>query len=77
MYLCGHIHNFQHINRNGIDYIVNSSASQSRKKVGKVDGTVFVSGDVGFSVIGANKTKLALSMIDSNGKIIHQIIQTK
>lgn len=77
MYLCGHIHNFQHINRNGIDYIVNSSASQSRKKVGKVEGSVFVNGDVGFSVLGANKSKLSLSMIDSNAKIIHQITKTK
>lgn len=77
MYLCGHIHNFQHINRNGIDYIVNSSASQSRKKVGKVEGSVFVNGDVGFSVLGADKSKLTLSMIDSDGKVIHRIIRTK
>lgn len=77
MYLCGHIHNFQHINRNGIDYIVNSSASQSRKNVGKVEGSVFVSGDTGFSVLGAYETKLSLSMIDSNGKVIHQITRTK
>lgn len=73
MYLCGHIHNFQHINRNGIDYVVNSSGSLSREKVKPVEGTVFVSGEPGYSVLGASKSKLTLSMIDGNGKIIHQI----
>ena len=42
MYLCGHIHNFQHIRKAGskIDYVVNTSASLSRK-VKAVEGTVF------------------------------------
>ena len=47
MYLCGHIHNFQHIrsgNGDPIDYVVNSSASLSRKKVAPTPGAVFVSG---------------------------------
>lgn len=43
MYLCGHIHNFQHIRKAGskIDYVVNTSASLSRK-VKAVEGTVFL-----------------------------------
>lgn len=47
MYLCGHIHNFQHIRKAGskIDYVVNTSASLSRK-VKAVEGTVFCSGEV-------------------------------
>ena len=77
MYICGHIHNFQHISKDGIDYIVNSSGSQSRPDVHKVDGTVFVSGKPGFSVISADKNQLRLSMIDNEGKIIHQITKTK
>ena len=77
MYLCGHIHNFQHIDRNGIDYIVNSSGSLSREKVKPVEGTVFVSGEPGYSVLGASKSKLSLSMIDSKGNIIHQATRTK
>lgn len=48
MYLCGHIHNFQHIRKAGskIDYVVNTSASLSRK-VKAVEGTVFCSGERG------------------------------
>lgn len=77
MYICGHIHNFQHIKRNGIDYIVNSSGSLSREKVNTIDGTVFTSGSAGFSMIGADKTKLTLSMIDNNGNVIHKVERSK
>lgn len=79
MYLCGHIHNFQHIKPSGndIDYIVNSSASLSREKVKPIAGTVFTSSKSGFSVLGADKDRLTLSMIDKDGKIIHQVIRQK
>lgn len=79
MYVCGHIHNFQHIKPEGsaIDYIVNSSASQSRTKVGPVDGTVFVSGESGFSVLGASADALTLSMIDAQGNILHTVSRKK
>ena len=77
MYLCGHIHNFQHISRDGIDYIVNSSGSLSRPDVKPVEGTVFISGEPGFSVLGATKSRLILSMIDGKGNIIHQITRSK
>ncbi len=77
MYICGHIHNFQHICKDDIDYVVNSSGSKSRPDVKKVDGAVYVSGKPGFSVISAGKNQLRLSMIDNEGKIIHQITKTK
>ncbi len=77
MYIGGHIHNFQHIHKNGIDYVVNSSGSQSREKVNKVEGAVFVSGEPGFSIISADSHWLRLSMIDSKGKILHQVNKTK
>lgn len=79
MYICGHIHNFQHIKRDDspVDYIVNSSSSLSRSNVDKIDGSVFVSGSAGFSVLEATNENLVLSMIDSKGKIIHQVKKHK
>lgn len=77
MYICGHIHNFQHICREGIDYVVNTSASLARAKTGKVEGTVFTEGIAGFSIIGADKSALTLSMIDANGNVIHKIVKSK
>lgn len=79
MYICGHIHNFQHIRRSGsgIDYVVNSSASLSRENVRPVEGTVFCSGKSGFSVLSVGKDKLSLSMIDNQGCIIHRVTRNK
>ncbi len=79
MYICGHIHNFQHIKQSGsgIDYVVNSSASLSRENVRPVEGTLFCSGKSGFSVLSVGKDKLSLSMIDSQGGIIHRVTRNK
>lgn len=77
MYVCGHIHNFQHIRRNGIDYVVNSSGSLSRQDVSVVDGTIFCSGVPGFSILSATPRNLTLSMIDPTGKVIHQVTRAK
>lgn len=78
MYLCGHIHNFQHIRvpDSRIDYVVNSSASLSRK-VNPIEGTRFCSPEAGFSVIAAGKNELCLHMIDKTGKVLHTISRTK
>ena len=74
MYVCGHIHNFQHIRMadDNIDYLVNSSASLSRP-VKPIEGTQFCSPDEGFAVLSVNKKALTLSLINYEGKIIYQI----
>ena len=74
MYVCGHIHNFQHLRMAGdaIDYVVNSAGSLSRK-VKAVEGTQFCSPEAGFSVISANKNSLALYMIDGKGVAINKV----
>ena len=77
MYVCGHIHNFQHIRRNGIDYVVNSSGSLSRQDVSAVDGTIYCSEVPGFSILSATPSNLTLSMIDPTGNVIHQVTRAK
>lgn len=78
IYACGHIHNFQHIRKNGdpIDYVVNSAGAQSRK-VKPIDGTLFCSPETGFSVIAASKKRLCMYMIDKTGKVLHTVEKTK
>ena len=78
MYVCGHIHNFQHLRMAGdaIDYVVNSAGSLSRK-VKAVEGTQFCSPEAGFSVISANKNSLALYMIDGKGVAINKVEHRK
>lgn len=78
MYLCGHIHNFQHIRAEGsdIDYVVNSSGSLSRS-VKPIAGTLFCSDATGFSVVSANKSTLTLTMLDAHGIPLHTVTRSK
>ena len=79
MYICGHIHNFQHIKPQGtnIDYVVNSAGSLARSKVGAIEGTVFASGEAGFSILSFTKDELCLDLINGKGKTIHSVKRTK
>ena len=78
LYVCGHIHNFQHIKIQGddIDYVVNSAGSLARK-VKQTEGTVFCSPEPGFSVLSATKAALSLFMIDKKGKVLHEVRKVK
>lgn len=78
LYICGHIHNFQHIRRPDcpIDYVVNSAGSLSRK-VKPIDGTVFCSGEPGFSVCSISKQDLNLYLVDKKGSILHTVTRKK
>lgn len=79
MYICGHIHNFQHIRRPGTmtDYVVNSAASLAREDVKPIEGSVFVSGLAGFSLLSCSRNELRLDMISGKGEIVHTIVQKK
>ena len=78
LYVCGHIHNFQHIKMQGddIDYVVNSAGALARK-VKATEGTVFCSPEPGFSVLSATKSALSLFMIDKNGQVLHEVKKVK
>lgn len=73
MYLCGHIHNFQHIKPAGskVEYLVNSSGSLARK-VKEIEGTVFCSSDAGFTLFSVNDNELSFFLINGKGEIIYQ-----
>ena len=78
MYVCGHIHNFQHVRVKGsdIDYVTNSSGSLSRK-VNPIEGTVYCSSEPGFSIISATPKTLELRMIDKTGRVLHTVTRNK
>lgn len=78
MYICGHVHNFQHLRdkKSDIDYVITSSASLSRD-VEITKRTKYCSSETGFSVITASKKRLSVHMIDKNGNILHTVERTK
>jgi UDP-2,3-diacylglucosamine pyrophosphatase LpxH len=77
-YICGHIHNFQHIKPEGksVNYIVNSSASESRK-VNKTNGTLFCNPDPGFTVCSVTGENFTFLFINQKGETVYKYILTK
>lgn len=71
-YLCGHIHNFQHLksSKGKVDYFVNSSGSLARK-VSPVKETVFCSPKEGFMLVSMDDKSLSFFMVDEDGKAIY------
>ena len=72
-YICGHIHNFQHIQAKGskVQYFVNTSGSLSRE-VKPVEGTQFCSSDEGFMVLSTSDNLMRFFLINYKGEIIYQ-----
>lgn len=77
-YVCGHIHNFQHITKPGspVNYIVNSSGSGSRK-VEAIEGTVFSSDKTGFSICSVTDNRFSIYFIDKEGNEVYSYVIEK
>lgn len=75
IYVCGHIHNYQHIQPKGSHtvYLVNTSASLARPKVAPVEGTVYCSPEAGFTVADLSDAALHFYLMNGQGKILHHI----
>jgi len=72
-YICGHIHNFQHIIPEGsmVNYVVNSSASRSRK-VKPIKGTIFCNPDPGYSVFTVWADSVRFSFVNHTGASVYK-----
>jgi len=77
-YICGHIHNFQHIKQKDspVDYFVNSSASLSRP-VEATTGTLFTSDKSGFSICKVTNNSLSITFINALGESIYNYRKKK
>lgn len=78
LYMCGHIHSFQHIKvpNSSIDYIVNGSGSLGRD-VEAIEGTQFCSGAEGFSIVSLDQESLIVDFIDKDGQTIYSYTREK
>lgn len=77
-YVCGHIHNFQHIKKpdSPVNYIVNSSGSGARK-VAATEGTQFCSDKSGFSICSVRDNEFVIYFIDKDGNEIYSYSKKK
>jgi hypothetical protein len=78
IYFCGHIHNFQHIRPESsrVHYVVNSSGSLSRPAKA-IPGTLFCSGDAGFTICSVAGDSLQFFFINSKGETVYSYTITK
>lgn len=83
-YICGHIHNFQHIRspKSTIDYVVNSSASLSREvhttdEANPANGLRFGSGEAGFTLFSTGGNSATLYLLDGDANILHTVKREK
>jgi 3',5'-cyclic AMP phosphodiesterase CpdA len=74
----GHIHNFQHIRvpDSGVDYFVNTSASETRDVV-HLEGALFASPDPGFTLCTVKENELIITFVNVEGEIIYQHVRRK
>ncbi len=72
LYVCGHIHNFQHIVPDGsrTDYLVNTSGSLARK-VSPVEGTRYCGDDEGFTLLAFNRSEIHAYLYNEKGRIVY------
>ena len=72
VYICGHIHNFQHIQPQGskVHYVVNSSASQSRP-VEENQEMLFSNPNPGFSVFSVSSDNIEFYMVNHTGETVY------
>ncbi len=78
LYVCGHIHNFQHIRpeNSRVEYVVNSAASLSRP-VQPIEGTLFCSPDPGFTVCSVTSGTFTFSLVNHTGEVIYRYSLSK
>ena len=75
VYVCGHIHNFQHIRSEvgNVNYIVNSSASRSRP-IEKNQEMLFGNPDPGFSVFSVSANNIEFYAINHTGETVYNYV---
>lgn len=76
-YVCGHVHNFQHINKSKnfcyVDFVINSSCSYTRPPK-NIEGTKFCCEGTGFTICSLSEKKIEFQFINKLGTPFKNII---
>jgi acid phosphatase len=70
MYICGHIHNLEHLTDAGIEYVVSGSASK-QGDAGKIFQTKFSYGDNGYTIHKIIDNKMTVLFINEKSDILY------
>ncbi len=77
-YICGHIHNFQHLQQKGsnVDYLITGTGSKINEK-GKHKGALFEISVPGFSCLSVSQTSIAVFFMNTNNEVIYSYQKSK
>ena len=71
LYLCGHEHDAQHIERDGIHNVLTGHGGDMRP-TGTTDGTRFAESRLGFGYLTITRAAIRADFVDSTGEIPHR-----
>lgn len=78
MYLCGHDHNLQSLAPDGgVRFFVAGGGGAGLYQIRQRERAVFASSSYGFAVLDAGPAELTVSLVDVNGKTVHQEVLRK
>lgn len=73
VYFCGHEHDSQHIERDGIHNVLMGNGGDMRP-TGTTEGSLYAESRLGFGYVTVDKTSLRLNFIDSAGAVRHTAV---
>lgn len=77
MYFSGHIHKFEHVRRDGMDYFSTANGGSVPRIATPWPNTVFVKKTLGFTVCTVSKDKFSVYFVDKSGKVVYTHQATK
>jgi hypothetical protein len=78
MYICGHDHNLQSLSPDGgVRFYVAGGGGAGLYQIRPHERTLFASSAYGFAVLDAGAAELTVSLVDVNGKTVHQEVLRK
>lgn len=77
-YICGHIHNFQHLRQKGskVDYLITGTGSKITDKE-KHKGTLFEMAVPGFSCLSVSQKSISVFFMNTNNEVIYSYQKNK
>ncbi|MCX6239275.1 MAG: metallophosphoesterase, partial [Bacteroidia bacterium] len=77
LYFSGHIHKFEHVQRDGMDYFTTSNGGSVPRIATPWFYTRFVKKTLGFTVCSVTKEKFSIYFVDKRGNVVYTFHKKK